>query len=129
MVGGTLHIGFATHGVDATASNADITQQELQKERNDIWATSLVLLAEAMRRMRQDELDEAERFLIQAYEEGRKLGMNAWVGPILPWLATNYRLQSQTSTGPKSHRRHRFLLKRKDQRNSVFHSVGHILVL
>ena len=77
----------------------EIVHRELQKERNDIWATTLVLLAEAVRRVRRDELKEAVLVLMQAHAVCRKNGMNAWVSPVLPWLATVHRLQWQRSTG------------------------------
>ncbi len=31
MVGGTLNVGFAAHGVDAAAGDADIAQQHLDE--------------------------------------------------------------------------------------------------
>ncbi|MCH8147608.1 MAG: AAA family ATPase [Planctomycetes bacterium] len=88
---------------------AEVTQAEMQKERNDVWATAQVLLAEAVRLVGQGELAEAVKVLTQAHEEGRKLGMNAWVSPILPWLATTYRLQWQKSTDLVPHRRRQLL--------------------
>ena len=36
--------------------------------------------------------------------------MNAWVSPVLPWLATTHRLQWQRSTGLVPHRRRQLLL-------------------
>ena len=90
---------------------ADIIQRELQKERKNVWATALVLVAEAVRRLRQDELKEAVEVLAQAYDVCRDSGMNAWVGPILPWLATTYRLQFERSPDLVRHRRHQ-LFKR-----------------
>ncbi|MCB9937185.1 MAG: response regulator [Planctomycetaceae bacterium] len=96
----------------------DITQQEIGKERNDVWASALVLLAEAVRLVELGELAEAGTVLKHAYEVGRKLGMNAWVGPILPWLATTHRLQWEAAKGLVPHRRaelldsaHRFARK------------------
>jgi signal transduction histidine kinase len=88
---------------------AEVTQREMQKQRNDVWATVLVLLAEGVRLVRQDELEEAARILNQAYDRCRGGGMNAWVGPILPWLATTYRLQWQKSTDLVPHRRRQLL--------------------
>jgi tetratricopeptide (TPR) repeat protein len=88
---------------------ADIVQREMQKERNDVWATTLVLLAEAVRRVGQDELDDAVKVLTQAHDVCRSGGMNAWVGPVLPWLATTYRLQWHRSTDLDPHRRRQLL--------------------
>ena len=84
----------------------EIVQRELQKERNDVWATTLVLLAEAVRHFRENELHEAIRFLMQAHAVCRKNGMNAWVSPVVTWLATVHRLQLRTSTsfGPDGRR-------------------------
>ena len=65
------------------------------------------MLAEAVRLVELGELARAVTMLNQAHAEGRKLGMNAWVSPILPWLATTYRLQSEKETDP--HRRRRLL--------------------
>ena len=87
----------------------DITWAEMQKDRNDVWATAQVLLAEAVRLVGQNELQRAESLLIQAHEQGRKLGMNAWVSPVLPWLATTYRLQWEMSKDLVPHRRRRLL--------------------
>ena len=85
---------------------AEITLREVQKGRNDVWARALVLLAEAVRLVGQSELAEAVKVLNKAHEEGRKLGMNAWVSPVLPWLATVRRLQWQgAEDASPSHRR------------------------
>jgi tetratricopeptide (TPR) repeat protein len=88
---------------------ADIVQREMQKKRNDVWATALVLLAEGVRRVGQDKLDEAVEVLTQAHEVCRDCGMNAWVSPILPWLATVHRLQCQRSTDLIPQRRRKLL--------------------
>jgi len=88
---------------------ADVVQRELQKEGKNVWATALVLLAEAVRRVRQNELKEAVEALTQAYDVCRDSGMNAWVGPILPWLATTYRLQCARSTDLVPHHRRQLL--------------------
>ena len=83
----------------------EIVQREMQKKRNDVWATALVLLAEGVRRVGQNELDEAVKVLNQAHGVCRDCGMNAWVSPILPWLATVHRLQWLRSTALVPHRR------------------------
>jgi two-component system sensor kinase len=90
---------------------ADVVQRESKKEGKNVWATALVLLAEAVRRVRQDELTEAAEYLTQAYNVCRNSGMNAWVGPILPWLATTYRLQCERSTDLVPVRRRQLLKK------------------
>lgn len=84
---------------------ADIAQQEMQKKRNDVWATALVLLAEGVRRVGQNELDDAAKVLTQALEVCHDCGMNAWVSPILPWMAMVRRLQWERSTDLSSNRR------------------------
>jgi tetratricopeptide (TPR) repeat protein/tRNA A-37 threonylcarbamoyl transferase component Bud32 len=98
----------------------EVTHREMQKERNDVWATALVLLAEAVRRVGQDELDEAVKILTQAHDVCRSGGINAWVGPILPWLATTYRLQCQKSDDLVPNRRRLLLDKaRRAARQAV----------
>jgi len=88
----------------------DIVRREMQKERHDVWATALVLLAEAVRLSAMNEFVEAEKILLKAREECRKIGMvNSWVGPILPWLATVRRLQWQRSTDMSPYRRRKLL--------------------
>ena len=87
---------------------AEVTQREMKKKRNDVWATVLVLVAEAVRRVGQNELDGAVEVLTQAYNACRSGGMNAWVGPILPWLATTYRLQWERSNDLVPDRRANF---------------------
>ena len=90
---------------------ADVVRREMNKERNDVQATAQVLLAEAVRLLRQDELAEAVKILNKAREVCREVGMmNAWVSPVLPWLATTHRLQWQRSTDLVPHRRRQLLL-------------------
>ena len=80
------------------AMPADVVQRDMQKERNDVQATAQVLLAEAVRLVGQGELAEAVKILTQAREVCREVGMmNAWVSPVLPWLATVRRLQWQSN--------------------------------
>ncbi len=89
---------------------ADIVHEAMEKERNDVQATAQVLLAEAVRLVQQAELAEAARILTQARELCRAVGMmNAWVSPVLPWLATVHRLQWQKSTGLAPHHRRQLL--------------------
>ncbi len=89
---------------------ADIVHEALGKKRNDVQATAQVLLAEAVRLVGRDELAEALKILTQAREVCREVGMmNAWVLPVLPWLATVHRLQWQRSTDLVPHRRRQLL--------------------
>ncbi len=89
---------------------ADICRREMQKKRNDVQATAQVLLAEAVRLVGQGELDEAVLILNQARQVCREVGMmNAWVSPVLPWLATTHRLQWERSTDLVPHRRRELL--------------------
>lgn len=90
----------------------DITRPEVNKVRNDVWATSLVSLAEAIRLIRIDELDDALTLLHQAYDTCRDGGMNAWVLPILPWMAKTYRLRWEKDDKPNS-RNPQFLRRAK----------------
>jgi len=73
---------------------ANIIHKAMQLKRNDVQATAQVLLAEGVRLAAQREYADAENTLLQALEVCRKVGMmNAWVSPVLPWLATVRRLQ------------------------------------
>ena len=91
---------------------ADIVRREMQKKRHDVQATAQVLLAEAVRLVGQGELAEAEKTLLQARAVCREVGMmNAWVSPVLPWLATTYRLQWERSNELVPHHRRELLLK------------------
>ena len=66
----------------------EIVQRELKKDRFDVQATAQVMLAEAVRLIGQDELEEAVTVLKNAHRMCSKVGMkNAWVSPLLPWLA------------------------------------------
>ena len=90
---------------------ADVVQREMQKERHDVQATAQVLLAEAVRLVGQGELEEAVQILTKARAVCREVGMmNAWVSPVLPWLATTHRLQWQRSTDLVPHRRRQLLV-------------------
>ncbi len=93
----------------------------MQKKRNDVWATALVLLAEGVRRVGQNELDEAAKVLAQALEVCRDCGMNAWVSPILPWMAMVRRLQWERSTGLAPNRRSQLL---KSVRRAARQALG-----
>ena len=90
---------------------ADIMRREMQKERHDVQATAQVLLAEAVRLIAQDELTDAENILLQARKVCGEVGMmNAWVSPVLPWLATTRRMQWERSSDLAPHHRHKLLL-------------------
>jgi signal transduction histidine kinase/CheY-like chemotaxis protein/tetratricopeptide (TPR) repeat protein/tRNA A-37 threonylcarbamoyl transferase component Bud32 len=89
----------------------EIVRRELQKERHDVQATAQVLLAEAVRLVGQGELAEAADTLNRAREVCRAVGMmNAWVSPVLPWLATTYRLQWEGANDLSPQRRRKLLL-------------------
>ncbi len=99
---------------------ADIVRREMQKQRNDVQATAQILLAEAVRLVEQDELAEAVKVLTRARDVCREVGMmNAWVSPVLPWLATVRRRQWQRSTGLPEHR-HQLL---KNARRAARHAL------
>lgn len=70
---------------------------------------SAAMLAEGVRLIMQKELDMAVEVLTHAYAGCRSGGMNAWVGPILPWLATAYRLQWEHSVDLAPHLRRQIL--------------------
>ncbi|QEG39925.1 response regulator [Roseimaritima ulvae] len=75
---------------------SEIARRETEKERHDVQATSQVLLAEAVRLVAQDDLEQAIATLLKARKVCSDVGMmNAWVSPVLPWLATVRRLQWQ----------------------------------
>ena len=89
---------------------ADIARREMQKERHDVQATAQVLLAEAVRLVAQHELADAGKILLQARKVCGEVGMmNAWVSPVLPWLATTHRMQWERSSDLAPHHRHKLL--------------------
>jgi two-component system sensor kinase len=84
---------------------ADVLHRELLRERNDVQATAQVLLAEAVRLIRQSEFTKALDILGDARDVCRKVGMmNAWVSPILPWSAMCHRLLWEKSNAGNTHR-------------------------
>jgi two-component system sensor kinase len=90
---------------------ADIARRETQKERHDVQATAQVLLAEGVRLVARGELAEAEQTLLRARAVCREVGMmNAWVSPVLPWLATTHRLQWERANDLVPHRRRKLLV-------------------
>ncbi|MCA9122791.1 MAG: response regulator [Planctomycetaceae bacterium] len=91
---------------------AEIVQREMLKKRNDVQATAQVLLAEAVRLVGHRELNQAVKVLAQARQVCREVGMmNAWVSPVLPWLATTRRLQWESAAEDLVPARRRRLLK------------------
>ncbi len=88
----------------------EVVHREMQMERNDVQATVQVLLAEAVRLIGQGELAQAAKILTQARKVCGDVGMmNAWVSPVLPWLATTYRLQYESTTDLVPRRRRELL--------------------
>lgn len=98
----------------------EVVHQAIQKDRHDVQATAQVLLAEAVRLVAQRELDEALTVLLRARAVCREVGMmNAWVSPVLPWIATVRRLQWQRSTGIPTRRRQLLKQARRAARQSL----------
>jgi two-component system sensor kinase len=74
---------------------ADDLQVELARERDDAQATAQVLVAEGVRLLSVGRADDAVSALEKARREVRKAGVkNAWIAPVLPWLATALREQA-----------------------------------
>jgi two-component system sensor kinase len=89
-------------------------QEELRRPRGDVQGRAQVLLAEGVRLMGAGLPDQAIGILEQAQQIAQEAGIgNAWVAPILPWLATALRRAAQQQTGHTPGRR-RALLRRAE---------------
>lgn len=72
---------------------AETVQREVERERFDAQGTAEVLLAEGVRRLLgEDDPSGAAEVLQKAHKVADDAGVeNAWVSPVLPWLATALR--------------------------------------
>ena len=62
---------------------------EMKRRRPDAQGTAQTMLAEGVRLLAADRIDEAEAVFESAFRIAKKAGvMNAYVAPNLAWLAT-----------------------------------------
>jgi signal transduction histidine kinase/CheY-like chemotaxis protein/tetratricopeptide (TPR) repeat protein len=74
----------------------EILRTELAKQREDVQATAQVKLAEGVQLFMQDRVEEAARVFDEANKVAVAKGVrNAWVFPLLPWLASALRRQAE----------------------------------
>jgi PAS domain S-box-containing protein len=91
---------------------ADVIQAELARPSADVQRTAQVLAAEAVRLLHDNRPAEAADVLERGQQQVQRAGVrNAWVSPLLPWLATALREAAQTATDVTPWRR-RVLLRR-----------------
>jgi signal transduction histidine kinase/DNA-binding response OmpR family regulator/tetratricopeptide (TPR) repeat protein len=73
----------------------EILSQELGRLRHDAQGKAQVLFANGVRLLRNEHLDDAEKFIAEAVNVADKAGVrNAYTLPFLPWLATTLREQA-----------------------------------
>jgi len=90
----------------------DILQTELDRKRHDVQATAQVQLAHGVQLFMQGQFDEAAEVFEKANQFAVAAGVrNAWVFPLLPWLASALRRQAETTSNWTAIRR-ATLLKR-----------------
>jgi two-component system sensor kinase len=91
---------------------ADSIEMEQARERFDVQATAQVLVAKAVYLLAEHRAEEAVKVLEDASARLRKRGLsNAWVSPVLPWLATSLRQRSEELTPYAPHVRKTLLRK------------------
>jgi two-component system sensor kinase len=91
---------------------AEVIQNELARPKEDVQRTAQVLAAEAARLLHAGQAPEAARILERGYQLVKAAGVrNAWVSPLLPWLATALR-QAAASAGDLTPGTRRLLLRR-----------------
>jgi two-component system sensor kinase len=87
---------------------ANDLQQELKRPRADVQVTAQVMVAEGVRLFYLGRVEEAAVVFEQSHRLAKKAGiMNAYVRPVLPWLASALRCQAE-----KTADRRKALLKR-----------------
>ncbi len=90
----------------------DVLQGELQRRRWDVQVSAQVLMAEGVRLFALDKAEEAVDVFEGAQELVEREGVkNAYVRPLLPWLASALRRQAETTSSWAPGRR-KALLKR-----------------
>ncbi|MFO0967488.1 MAG: hypothetical protein U0793_18170, partial [Gemmataceae bacterium] len=78
---------------------AQIIQAEMERSTGDVQRNAQVLLAEGVRLFYAKQADKASEVLERARDQIAAAGIrNAWVAPILPWLATALRTQAQETS-------------------------------
>jgi PAS domain S-box-containing protein len=78
---------------------AEMIQTELARPREDVQRTAQVLAAEAARLLHAGKPAEAAAALEQGQHLVESAGVrNAWVSPLLPWLATALRQAGETAS-------------------------------
>ncbi len=88
----------------------EIIQAERERPSGDVQRTAQVLAAEGTRLVYEGRPGAAAEIFAQAQELVRKAGVkNAWVSPLLPWLATALRLQAQKTPDVTPDRRRALL--------------------
>jgi two-component system sensor kinase len=91
---------------------AEIIQAEMGRPREDVQRTAQVLAAEAARLLYAGQPAPAVKLLEEGQNLVRRAGVrNAWVSPLLPWLATALR-QAAESAGSVTPAPRRRLLRR-----------------
>jgi PAS domain S-box-containing protein len=79
--------------------SAEMIQAELRRPTGDVQRTAQVLTAEGVRLFHQGRLDEATEVFAGAQAQVSRAGIrNAWVAPLLPWLATTLRQQVEKNS-------------------------------
>jgi two-component system sensor kinase len=91
---------------------AEVIRAEMARPREDVQRTAQVLAAEGARLLHAGKPVEAAKVLMHGQQQVAQAGVrNAWVSPLLPWLATAFRQAAQATTdvtpGPR-----RVLLRR-----------------
>jgi PAS domain S-box-containing protein len=90
----------------------EIIQRELHRPSADVQRYAQLMLAEGVRLIYADFPDRAASVLERALQRLRQAGIcNAWVSPVLPWLATALRLQAEKAS-PFDPRRRADVLKK-----------------
>src|SRR5262249_10074006 len=75
---------------------AEIIQAELDRPTGDVQRTAQVLAAKGVCLVYQGLPEQAAAVFARAQEQVAKAGIrNAWVAPLLPWLATALRQQAE----------------------------------
>jgi two-component system sensor kinase len=91
---------------------SEIIQAELARKSEDVQRAAQVWLAEAVRLLSGGEAGDAAGVLQQAADRLNSAGvMNAWVAPVLPWLATALREQAERLTDRVPNRRRALLAR------------------
>ena len=78
---------------------AKVIQAELARPQEDVQRTAQVLAAEGARLLHEGRPAAAAKVLERGYQIVKRAGVrNAWVAPVLPWLATALRQSVEAGT-------------------------------